>query len=648
MKKKSYVLLLTATIKVEGMSNTVLIDSDVRAQQYKDAIFFYLKTTKCKIVFCENSGTDISDSFKGNEDRIEFLTFQGNNYDKSRGKGLGEIGIFNHVLKNSQFIKDNVYVVKITGRFIFNNIESLIRYHSLMPFKHKVVNINVTPAAAFCDSRFFICSKDYLAIVVNSQYVSMLDERNNFFIESMLVRIFNESRSVYAIPFIIKPQGNGVSGTTGYRYMEPPKVDFKYSASQFLFVLKLLWGYLFNKGGNYSDYKNKSDQKWSHLLFPHGGSGNHGCEAIVRSTQSLLGRKHILFSSNVEEDKRYGLDRICLVKSDRKRLNRMTLPYWKAWGQYHLLGDKKAFDREVYAPVIKDSEHVDYVLGIGGDNYCYDTPEFIYLVNRMVDEAKVKRILWGASVEPEAIDERMLQDLRGYHKIWARESLTYEALLAKGLTQTFLLPDPAFVLDRKDLPLPDGFVEGNTVGINVSPMIIGYEKSQGMALQNYVNLVRYIVDETDMQVALIPHVVWSHNDDRKPLTQLYDMFKDTGRVVMIEDHNAMELKGYIARCRFMVVARTHASIAAYSTQVPTLVVGYSVKARGIAKDIFGTEENYVLPVQSLTHENELVKGFQWMMDHEADIKTYYAEMMPNYIEKVYQIRTILGMSKNER
>jgi len=117
---------------------------------------------------------------------------------------------------------------------------------------------------------------------------------------------------------------------------------------------------------------------------------------------------------------------------------------------------------------------------------------------------------------------------------------------------------------------------------------------------------------------------------------------------MIEDHNAEELKGYIARCRFMVVARTHASIAAYSTQVPTLVVGYSVKARGIAKDIFGTEENYVLPVQSLTHENELVKGFQWMMDHEADIKEHYAKMMSNYIGKVYQIQSILGLPKNER
>lgn len=50
-----------------------------------------------------------------------------------------------------------------------------------------------------------------------------------------------------------------------------------------------------------------------------------------------------------------------------------------------------------------------------------------------------------------------------------------------------------------------------------------------MTLRNYVNLIQYIIDETDMQVALIPHVVWSHNDDRKPLIQLYDMFKDTCR-----------------------------------------------------------------------------------------------------------------------
>ncbi len=385
-----------------------------------------------------------------------------------------------------------------------------------------------------------------------------------------------------------------------------------------------------------------------YVMYPHGGSGNHGCEAIVRSTVKLIGNETTLFTNKMKEDCRAGLQDLCELDVAEKPIKSGSLSHLFAIFRNKVLGRADAFDQLVFQHIVETAKNADYVLGIGGDNYCYDTPKFIYLVNRMVDEANVKRILWGASVEPDYIDERMLQDFRGYHKIWARESLTYQALLDKGLTQTFLLPDPAFVLERIDLPLPDGFVEGNTVGINVSPMIIGYEKSQGVALQNYVNLLKYIIEETDMHVALIPHVVWSHNDDRKPLIQLYDMFKDTGRVVMIEDHNAMELKGYIARCRFMVVARTHASIAAYSTQVPTLVVGYSVKARGIAKDIFGTEENYVIPVQSLQKEDDLTNGFKWLMAHEKDIKVHYTNMMPEYIGKVYQIQTILGMSKRER
>lgn len=383
-----------------------------------------------------------------------------------------------------------------------------------------------------------------------------------------------------------------------------------------------------------------------YVMYPHGGSGNHGCEAIVRSSVKLIGKDVTLFSNNVNEDVKAGLNNVCAIDVAEKPIVQRSLSYLKALFKSRVLGDQKAFDELVFQHIIDKAKESDYFLSIGGDNYCYETPEFIYWVNKMIDKAGVKRILWGASVEPESIDVRMLEDLKGYDKIWARESLTYEALQAKGIRQTFLLPDPAFVLDRKDLPLSAGFVEGNTVGINVSPMIIGYEKNQGMTLQNYINLIQYIIDETDMQVALIPHVVWSHNDDRKPLTQLYDMFKDTGRMVMIEDHNAMELKGYIARCRFMVVARTHASVAAYSTQVPTLVVGYSVKARGIAKDIFGTEENYVLPVQSLQREDDLVKGFKWMRGHEDDIKAHYAEMMPNYIESVYKVRDLLKYAKN--
>ena len=101
---------------------------------------------------------------------------------------------------------------------------------------------------------------------------------------------------------------------------------------------------------------------------------------------------------------------------------------------------------------------------------------------------------------------------------------------------------------------------------------------------------------------------------------------------MIEDGNCCKLKGYIARCRFFVGARTHATIAAYSSCVPTLVIGYSVKARGIAKDLFGTEENYVLPVQQLREPDQLTNAFHWLEAREDSIRMHLTSRMQEYLK----------------
>lgn len=98
----------------------------------------------------------------------------------------------------------------------------------------------------------------------------------------------------------------------------------------------------------------------------------------------------------------------------------------------------------------------------------------------------------------------------------------------------------------------------------------------------------------------------------------------------------MELKGFISRCRMFIGARTRASISAYSTCVPTLAVGYSVKARGIARDIFGTEKNYVIPVQSLEHEYDLINAFKCIQENEESIRKHLQDFMPSYIEKAWQ------------
>jgi polysaccharide pyruvyl transferase WcaK-like protein len=130
--------------------------------------------------------------------------------------------------------------------------------------------------------------------------------------------------------------------------------------------------------------------------------------------------------------------------------------------------------------------------------------------------------------------------------------------------------------------------------------------------------------------------MWNYNDDRLTLAQLYEDYKENERVILFEDMSCQHIKYIISKCRAFIGARTHATIAAYSSCVPTLVVGYSVKARGIARDLFGTEEHYVLPVQTLSDSEELITAYDWMMEREQEIRTHLEKIMPDYCASAAQ------------
>lgn len=367
------------------------------------------------------------------------------------------------------------------------------------------------------------------------------------------------------------------------------------------------------------------------LLYAHGGSKNHGCEAIARTTYGMLNGSFTLYSQAPEEDRQYGLDQLMDVQSCGEQVQRYSLRHIAS-----KLSRKCAEScaQYRYREFLKDAKGL--CLSIGGDNYCYGY-QWLMTVNRAAIANGAKTALWACSIEPDSLrDPALLADLRSYSMITARESLTYEALMHAGITErTYLYPDPAFTLPAKKVQLPKGFCDGNTIGLNLSPLIMSCETKKGAAYRNFETLIESLIQTTDMQIALIPHVVWSTNDDRIPLKALYERFADTGRVLMISDADAETLKGVIAHCRFFIGARTHATIAAYSSCVPTLVVGYSVKAKGIAKDLFGTFDSYVLPVQNLSRENELVDAFAWLQEHEAEIRTHLNTIMPSYIARAY-------------
>lgn len=371
------------------------------------------------------------------------------------------------------------------------------------------------------------------------------------------------------------------------------------------------------------------------VLYMHAGSGNHGCEAIVNSLCKMLPKPAVLITNRAAEDARYSLKELCseIVQERSIERNVFIHTWYYVWRK--LMKDPESFMRYRYRAVCgKNARKLN--ISIGGDNYCYDNMlDRLILSNRMFHRQGSKTMLFGCSIEPELLKRpEIVEDMKLYDAIVARESLTCEALRSAGLEDRVrLCPDPAFLLEAKELPLPQGWAEGKMLGLNISPMIVENEKTPGITMENYKALIAHILETTDLHVALIPHVVWENNDDRKPIGELYSAFGQTGRVLKLEDASAPELKGYIARCRMFIGARTHATIAAYSSCVPTLAVGYSIKAQGIAKDLFGTADNYVLPVQRLAEKEDLIGAFEWLKGQENAMRRHLEAVMPEYQKK---------------
>lgn len=74
-------------------------------------------------------------------------------------------------------------------------------------------------------------------------------------------------------------------------------------------------------------------------------------------------------------------------------------------------------------------------ISIGGDNYCYDNMlDRLISANRMFHRQGAKTVLYGCSIEPELLKRpEIMEDMKRYDAIVARESLTFAALQEAGI-----------------------------------------------------------------------------------------------------------------------------------------------------------------------------------------------------------------------
>lgn len=326
------------------------------------------------------------------------------------------------------------------------------------------------------------------------------------------------------------------------------------------------------------------------LLYGHGGAYNHGAEAILRTSIPIFRQTGIpiLLSTHFpEQDREFGLDKLVdkLIPADLS-----LVPQERA---EEVFEEKEAVAAEIYRDALREIDGDTVCIAVGGDNYCYPNWHRQSVFHRTVKRCGGKSILWGCSIQPETIDSRMANVLRDHDHIYARESLTAQALLSHGMTRITQMPDPAFSLPPAPVALPEGF-HGHAAALNLSPMLL---RRRDSLLDHFAEAARLLLKRADV-LLFVPHVTMPMDNDREALELLARRLapQEQARICWVpEQANAAQRKYLISRCELLICCRTHASIAGYSSGVPVLAIGYSIKSQGIGLDM--GMERWVIPVK---------------------------------------------------
>jgi len=407
----------------------------------------------------------------------------------------------------------------------------------------------------------------------------------------------------------------------------------------------------------------------------HSNFGNRGCEALVRSSVLLLeeqfGKIEVLVPSyNPGADARQWPEH---AQHGVRFVRAPELPTGIIW--WHRFAKVapalKNFwlpSYQVPADIEAEIDTADVIIMIGGDviTLDYGLVSLLWhvgLANHFRQKGKPV-MLWGASTGPftaePAIERFMTNFLRSLDAVTVRETITKSYLDRIGVKDNVsLVTDPAFVLEPQEIDCtflpaesPDGLL-----GLNVSPLIAKFRPQGEDPNVMQSEVARFIddtLDSSSLSVLLLPHVdsidgtVESNNSDSGYMREVLAMVKNPrGRVVMAPSGlNAAQLKHLLGKCRFFIGARTHATIGALSRGVPTVSIAYSVKARGLNRDLFG-DERFVLETPKVTADT-LAGSLAVLRRDEQAIRNDLAGLMKTWKERTRGSAAVLARALESR
>lgn len=403
-------------------------------------------------------------------------------------------------------------------------------------------------------------------------------------------------------------------------------------------------------------------------IFLHGNNfdSNRGCQALRLTTEAILARflpeltpvhANIFYNDNpMFADS----ERVPCPKQlyEIKRERNLAFYLWgtnivgcRLWG----FPTPMKIIRETGR--LRKENRPGALLALGGDNWSFDYGRLALHLFTEPFRAAVKQgfptVVWGASIGPFSSSSRwerkMASLLRRIDLITSRESLTREYLRSLGVEENVRdVCDPAFLLPTNEPKnLPDELrrvLERGAVGINLAPLLGRYvRQSEGTWEKTLREVFENFAARVDAPIVLIPHVmmepeVFPNNDDflfmRKMREKLPETLKSRTFLYDSRQDDSTEIKWVISRLRAFAGCRTHATIAALSSGVPTFCIGYSVKSRGINQDLFG-HTRWCDHFSNLLGDRLGVR-FAEMMEKADELRTHLTAQMPVVKEKALQ------------
>lgn len=376
----------------------------------------------------------------------------------------------------------------------------------------------------------------------------------------------------------------------------------------------------------------------SFYFYGHGGSHNHGCEALLTSISQLIRARYPkadIYVSTLDES----ADKMFISESftyyeDKEVISKPLKYFFAALRKFLALNTAEAW--YTYRNFKRSLRHINVetcFISIGGDNYCCEKPSWLYYMNSLIDKKGHKRVLLGCTIEEKWLNKEMVNDLEGYSLITARDQISFKSL-KKSLhkAKVIYIPDTAFLIEPKYVEFP---VADNTIGINLSPFAI--KKGRSEALKKcYVDLIKYIIEKTSYNILFIPHVFILGNDDRNVLSEFIGLYKDNSRIsILSKEYSYAELRFIISKLSMLICARTHASISGYRMGIPTLVLGYSGKSHQLAYELFGTDEGYVVDVNENLTSEKLINSFVNFLKSINEQKSILQKNLSSYMDRIY-------------